>query len=75
MQSSLLCALVGGDHLQAINQQTKISFDCHQNRMLKNHKCQHPTQGGGGKQKEGAVKLVVCIGGGGHVQPANQNHL
>ena len=33
--------------------------------MLENHKYQHPTapQGGrGGKWKEDAVKLVVCIG-------------
>ena len=43
--------------------------------MLENHKCHHPArpQGGrGGKQKADAVKLVVCIGGGDHVQAINQ---
>ena len=51
-----------------MNQQAKIIFDCHQNRMLENYKCQHPTGpwGGGGKQKEDAVKL----GGG----PPGRNH-
>ena len=53
---------------QLINQQAKIRFDCHR---TKNHKGQRHS-GGGGKQKEDAVKLVVCMGGGDYLQAINQ---
>ena len=39
----LVVCIGGGGHAQAINRQAKTCFDCHRNKMLENHDCQHPT--------------------------------
>ena len=54
-----------GDHLQAINQQTKTSLIVtEQNAREPQVPAPHKTTGGwSGKQKEDAIKLVVCVEG------------
>ena len=64
-------------HTRGANSSTSSQniFACQRNIMLDNHKCQHltgPRGGRWGKQKEDAVKLVVCIGGGDHLQAINK---
>ena len=61
----LVVCIRGGDNLQAINQQTKIFFYCHQDRMLKHHKCHYPTgpRGEGGNTKKAQSSLSCALVG------------
>ena len=55
----LVVCIGGGDHLQAINQQTKTSL----NRLLENHKCQHRTGPQGGREGKTEVQSVCALVG------------
>ena len=75
----LIVCIGGGDHLQAINQQAKISFAGLRNIMPQNHKCKHPTGPQGGKagiRKKMQSSLLCALVGGrppASHQPANQD--